>query len=129
MNLLLNTPSEAVVGNLSNEEMVAQVSAGIPVIDIRRNYEWEETGVIKGSHLLTFFDERDEYDLEAWLEQFDKVAVRDQPFILVCRMGVRTAKLGRYLNGRKDFGTVLHLHQGITGWIASGMPVVPHQED
>jgi len=127
INLLLNTPPGAVVVNLSNEDLEARVAARTPVIDIRRFYEWEETGVVEGSHLITFFDERDKYDLDAWLEAFDKVAIRDQPFVLICRMGIRTAKLGRYLNGREDFGIVLHLHHGITGWMESGRQLSPHR--
>ena len=129
IHLLLNTPPEAVVGNLSNEDLEARVAAPTPLLDIRRPYEGEETGVGEGSHLITFFDERDKYDLDAWLEAFDKVALRDQPFVLICRMGIRTAKLGRYLNGREDFGTVLHLHHGITGWMESDRPVSPHEDD
>ena len=121
--LLLNTPGDAIVEDLSNDRLAALAADGITLIDIRRPDEWEETGVIDGSHLLTFFDDRNKYDLDHWLLEFDKVAERNEPFILICRHGIRTGKLGRYLNGRADFGRVLHLQQGITEWIEAGCPI------
>ena len=123
IHLLLNTPPEAVVGDLSDEQLTAMVAAGVPLIDIRRQSEWADTGVIEGSHLLTFFDERSKYDLDAWLTAFDKVADRNEPFILICRQGIRTRKLGRFLDGRPDFLQVNHLQLGISGWFQNGRPV------
>ncbi len=115
--ILLNTPPGASIGDLTDDQLAAMAAEGVPLIDIRRPPEWEETGVIEGSHLLTFFDERKNYDLDAWLAAFDKVADKDKPFILICRLGIRTGTLGRYLDGRQDFKHVYHLQQGISGWI------------
>ncbi len=121
--LLLNTPPGAVVGDLTDEQLVTLAAGGAPLIDIRRQTEWTQTGIIEGSHLLTFFDERYKYDLDAWLTAFDKVADRNEPFILICRQGIRTRKLGRFLDGRSDFRQVNHLQRGISGWIEAGRPV------
>lgn len=129
IHLLLNTPAWAKVENLSNDQLSGLAAEGVPVIDIRREEEWEETGVIAGSHLITFFRERDKYDLDGWLVELDKVADRDKPFVLVCRHGIRTAKLGRFLDGREDFSHVHHLQHGITGWIEAGRPVGPHPSE
>ncbi len=123
INLLFNTPEWARVENLSDDQLTALSDDGVPLIDIRRDEEWEETGVIEGSHLITFFHEGDKYDLDGWLAGFDKVADRDKPFILVCRHGIRTAKLGRFLDGRQDFRHVHHLQYGISAWIEAGRPV------
>ncbi len=125
INLLLNTPHAATVGDLIDDQLIDMAAAGVPLIDIRREFEWEETGVIAGSHLITFFDERNKYDLDAWLTAFDKVADRDKPFILICRQGIRTRKLGRFLDGRQDFRDVHHLQLGIAGWILAGRPTEP----
>jgi len=123
IHILFNTPNWAKVGNLSDDQLTALSRDGVPLIDIRRDQEWEETGVIDGSHLITFFHERDKYDLDGWLAEFDKVADRDKPFILVCRNGIRTAKLGRFLDGRQDFSHVHHLQHGISAWIDAGRAV------
>ena len=129
IHLLLNTPPQAVVENLSDEQLEAMAAKGVPLIDIRRSCEWEETGVVQGSHRLTFFDDRNKYDLDRWLEEFDKVADRGKPFILICRQGIRTGKLGRYLNGRPEFGQVFHLQHGISGWIGAGRAVTECDAD
>jgi len=123
--LLLNTPPAATVGDLIDDQLIDMAAAGVPLIDIRRAFEWEETGVVAGSHLITFFDERNKYDLDAWLTAFDMVADRDKPFILICRQGIRTRKLGRFLDGRQDFRDVHHLQLGIAGWILAGRPTEP----
>ena len=128
IHLLLNTPREAVVGELSNDQMSEKATAGVPLIDIRRSWEWEDTGVIAGSHLITFFDDRNRYDLDGWLARFDEVAKRTGPFVLVCRRGIRTFKLGRFLDGRQDFQQVFHLHHGINGWIEEEREVAPFFE-
>ena len=125
IHLLLNTPPAATVGDLTDDQLIDMVAAGVPLIDIRRTLEWEETGVIAGSHLITFFDERNKYDLDSWLTAFDKVADRDKPFILICRQGIRTRKLGCFLDGRQDFRDVYHLRLGIAGWILAERPVEP----
>ncbi|MCK9997505.1 MAG: rhodanese-like domain-containing protein [Candidatus Krumholzibacteria bacterium] len=122
IHLLLNTPPGATVGDLTDDQLIDMAAAGAPLIDIRRAPEWEETGVIEGSHLITFFEERNKYDLDAWLAAFDKVAGRDKPFILICRHGIRTRKLGRFLDGRQDFRYIHHLQHGITGWILADHP-------
>ena len=129
IHLLFNTPKWARVGNLSDDQLTALSGDGVPLIDIRRDEEWEQTGVIEDSHLITFFHDRDKYDLDGWLAEFDKVADRDRPFILVCRNGIRTAKLGRFLDGRQDFSNVHHLHHGISAWIEAGRPVRFHDPE
>jgi len=121
--LLFNTPAEAEVGELTDAELQALIAAGVPVMDIRRDLEWEETGVIPGSHLLTFFDERGKYDLDAWLADVDELAGKDKPFVLVCRNGNRTEKIGRYLEGRLGYKQVYHLTRGIYHWIEAGLPI------
>ena len=122
--LLFNTPAQARVVDLDADGLLDLAAAGAPIIDIRREEEWEMTGVIEGSHLLTFFDERRRYELEEWLGAFDKVARRDRPFVLVCRNGVRTRDLGRYLNGALGWPGVHHLQGGLTLWAEAARPLV-----
>ena len=58
LHLLFNTPADARVADLDPAGLAARLAAGVPVLDIRRDEEWESTGVIPGSHLLTFFDQQ-----------------------------------------------------------------------
>lgn len=118
--MLMTTPVEARVGDLDPAGLRALLAAGAPVIDIRREEEWEGAGFIPGTHLLTFFDAYRRYDLAAWLAAFDRIADRERPFALVCRNGVRTRRLGRYLHGVLGWPSVHHLAGGLTLWLAEG---------
>ena len=42
---------------ISLDKLKLLMSEGVPLIDIRTAKEWQETGVIKDSHLITFFNE------------------------------------------------------------------------
>ena len=41
---------------ISLDKLKSLMSEGVPLIDIRTAKEWQETGVIKDSHLITFFN-------------------------------------------------------------------------
>lgn len=120
LHLLFNTPPCARVVDVDAARLLALQAGGVPVIDIRREEEWETTGIIPGSHLLTFFDEYRRYDLPAWLAGFDRVADRGGPFVLVCRNGIRTRRLGRYLDGALGWPGAHHLDGGLTRWLDQG---------
>lgn len=124
IDLVAATPADARLGQLGNEQLVAWLERGLPVVDIRRPYEWQATGVIAGSRLLTFFDEQGRFDLDRWLAELGATIGRDDPFALVCRLGRRTDVLGRYLAGAQGFSGVHHLTGGIAWWRAAGLPVV-----
>jgi rhodanese-related sulfurtransferase len=124
IDLVAATPADARLGQLTNDQLAAAIAAGVPVVDIRRPYEWSATGVIADSHLATFFDEHGGFELEGWLARLEGIAGRDEPFVLVCRLGQRTSVLGRYLAGARGYRRVMHLTAGITWWLAAGHPVV-----
>ena len=50
---------------------------GVPIIDIRRASEWQDTGVIKQSNLITFFNKKGNYNLKDWLSKLKKIAKED----------------------------------------------------
>ena len=89
---------------------------GVPIIDIRTSKEWIETGIIEGSHLITFFNKKGEVNLGQWLFEFDKIADKQKPFILICRSGRRTGVVSKYLNKNFDFVKIYDAADGINGW-------------
>lgn len=93
------------------------------LIDIRRASEWQYTGIIEGSHLLTFFNEYGEYDLEKWLEDFEKcVPSKETPFVLICAHANRTLDVGLFLLNKLNYSQACHLQGGIVNWIQEGKP-------
>lgn len=89
---------------------------GVPIIDIRTSKEWIETGIIEGSHLITFFNKKGEVNLGQWLFKFDKIADKQKPFILICRSGRRTGVVSKYLDKNFDFFKIYDATDGINGW-------------
>ena len=56
--LSLSTTVHADVTHIDNEKTSELLAEGIPLIDVRTESEWKQTGIVEGSHLLTFFDEK-----------------------------------------------------------------------
>ncbi|MET0047646.1 MAG: rhodanese-like domain-containing protein [Sedimenticola sp.] len=122
--LLSSMTAQAALNNISNQELQQLLAEGVPIIDVRRPEEWKQTGVVEGSHLMTFFDKKGNYNVGKWLQELSSVAGQDEPFILICRTGNRTGIIGRFLANKLKFNRVYNVEKGITHWIARGNPVV-----
>ncbi len=99
---------------------------GVPVIDVRRADEWRKTGVIEGSHLLTFYDAEGNYDLERWLPALAAIAESGQPVAFICRSGKRSGRVARMLDERFGYSQVYTAQGGILEWIGEGRSTVEH---
>ena len=97
---------------------------GVPVIDVRRAEEWRKTGVIEGSHLLTFFDKKGRYDLDTWLPALAAIAESGRPVALICRSGKRSGRVARLLDEQFGYRHVYTAREGILGWIGEGRSTV-----
>lgn len=111
--------------DIDNAEFDQLMKRGVPVVDIRLQSEWEDTGIVGGSKLLTFFDERGKADPAAWLEKVKPIAQPNEPVIVICRSGNRTKAVSQFLSQQAGYAKVYNVKQGIKGWIGSGGPVVP----
>lgn len=127
VSLFISTFAFAEVVNLTNVQMKELIAENVPVIDIRRSDEWKSTGIVKGSKLMTFFDARGNYNLDKWLAELDKVAGKNDKFILICRSGNRTGQISNYLDKKLGYTKVYHLKDGIKSWIKAGDKVVTIQ--
>ncbi len=122
--ILSALPAAAEVQNIDNAELQQLLAQGVPIIDIRRPEEWQETGIVPGSHMLTFFDKEGRYNLNAWREQLHKVATMDDPFILICRTGSRTGVITGFLDRKLNYSKVYNVTDGISEWIEKGNKTV-----
>ena len=98
---------------------------GVPVLDIRTEYEWKEFGVIDGSHKATFFSEQGQPMLADFFYTLGTlVKDKSEPFIIYCAHASRTEVLGEGLVGM-GFTNVYELKGGIeNGWIKKGEKVI-----
>jgi len=112
--------------SLSTDNFLEKREEGCAVIDVRRQDEWDMTGVIEGSVKITFFDETGQYNAQAFLDAFTKVVTnKDQPFILVCAHANRTKSIGEFLGLQMGYKHVFELDGGINnGWIELGYTTV-----
>ena len=78
----------------------------LKIIDIRTQGEWVETGIVKDAYLLTFFDERGNYDIEGFLEELNKIVEKDEKFALICRTGSRTGMISNFLGEKLNYHVV-----------------------
>jgi len=111
---------------VDDRELDLLMAADTKVIDIRTPMEWQDSGIIKGSIRLMFFDANGSYDIEAWINELQKyVKTKDETFVLVCAHANRTKVVGSFLRDKLGYKNVVELCGGIEyGWILKGRETV-----
>lgn len=112
------------VTNISNQQLEKLLEMDIALIDIRREEEWKETGVIAGSHLITLYNSNQTIHKD-FNDKFSAI-IKDgtTPFILICRTGSRTRFASDIMVKSMGLSNVYNVQAGITHWIREGNPVV-----
>ena len=109
-----------------NDFIDAQKNGGI-VIDIRREEEWKETGILQGSNTITAFTKDGNIHPDFPKKFFDLIDDINVPILLYCRTGNRTGILGKALIDQIGQTNVSHLSEGIVGWKKQGLPTVDYK--
>ncbi len=117
--------ARAEVIDIDNAQLAQLLKSGVTVIDIRTKPEWEETGIVPGSKLLSFFDERGKADPAAWLDKVKPLAKPGDPVIVICRSGNRTKPVSQFLSQQAGYAKVYNVKSGIKGWIGDKGAIVP----
>ena len=116
----------AEVIDVNDQEMIKLSNINIPIVDVRRSSEWDQTGVIPNSILLTFFDEEGNYNFDKWFEKLQLEINVNDPIILICRSGKRSKVVANMIN--KKFNTIIYNAQsGINSWISKKLITVEPQ--
>ncbi len=98
----------------------------IPIIDIRTPAEWKQTGIVKDSITLMFFDEKGNYNLNNFITELNKKIDTNKPFALLCRTGRRTKIVSAYLSKELNY-KVTNIFGGITYPQMKNPPFVPYK--
>ena len=117
--LSLSAQAFAEVKEADNHEIISLMQSGVPIIDIRRASEWQDTGVIKQSNLITFFNKKGNYNLKDWLSKLKKIAKEGEPVIIICRSGRRSGIVSKFLDEQANYSNVYNATGGILSWISS----------
>jgi len=112
------------------QQLDAAALAALPedvlLVDIRRPDEWRDTGIVAGALPLTFFERDGSYDAPSWLAALDAaLESRSAPVVLICRSGVRSARVAALLDERLGYTAVGHVTRGIVDWRKRGGATAP----
>ncbi len=103
------------------------INSNTPIVDIRTPPEWHETGIVKDSIPIMFFNESGKYDVEAFLTQLNKKVDTTKPFALICRTASRTQLVSEFLSSRLNY-KVTNLLGGMVYVKAKGLPVQDYKK-
>ena len=107
----------AEIVDVNNEQIKELLKNNIPIVDIRRSSEWDQTGVVPKSILLTFFDKEGNYNYDEWYEKLRLEIDEGKPIILICRTGRRTKIIAKMMEIKKFDNIIYNAKSGITSWI------------
>jgi rhodanese-related sulfurtransferase len=118
-------------GIIKAEEAFKRASEGsIVLVDIRLPSEWQDTGIGVNAVAITMHQK-----FSSFVDELTKAAGTDKrPFALICAEGVRSMAMQEMLM-QYGFQGVLDVHEGMTGgksgpgWIKSGLPVIPFNQE
>ena len=109
--------------DINNDEIKKLIKNNVPIVDIRTSDEWNQTGVIPNSILLTFFKKNGTYNFETWHKKLGYVIDTNKPYILICRSGRRTKIISQMINN-KSGKTIYNAKYGINSWMQSNLKTV-----
>ena len=109
--------------DINNDEIKKLIKNNVPIVDIRTSDEWNQTGVIPNSILLTFFKKNGTYNFETWHKELGYVIDTNKPYVLICRSGRRTKIVSEMIDKKID-KLVYNASFGINSWLQSNLKVV-----
>ncbi len=123
---LLSVADAIILGQSTPDDLITAQSEGVTVIDIRRENEWAETGIITGAHTITAFKKDGSIHPDFRRNFMSLVSSKQTPVLIYCRTGNRTTSLGNAIIAHLGFTNVSHLAGGIAGWKQSGHETVAY---
>ena len=118
--------ASADIVDVNNEQIKELSKINIPIVDVRRSSEWDQTGVVPKSILLTFFDKEGKYNFDEWYEKLRLEIDEGKPIILICRTGRRTKIIAEMMDKKFD-NVIYNAKNGITSWIDEKLITVKAQ--
>lgn len=105
------------------DELMVLKNEGVVLIDIRTEDEWRQTGVVEGSHRVTFFDANGNYDANTWINTIGEFTDKDKPVVLICLSGSRSRVVTNWMANKLGYSAVYNYQPGIQEWLRLGLPV------
>lgn len=109
--------------NVDNAALKTLIQKGAKIVDLRRQDEWDQTGVIAGSERLTAFDAQGRF-IRSFPDAFQSLVKPDEAVVVICRTGNRSSAIANMLAEQAGYTRVYNVTDGIERWIKEGNPVV-----
>lgn len=100
------------------------IASGVTVIDVRTPGEWKQTGIVKDSIPIMFFDGMGQPHVQVWMQQSSQHISPDKEVAIICRSGNRSKVVGNFLIKQHGYEKVYNVTGGIKAWIAQGNKTV-----
>ncbi len=123
---LLDVSEPITLGQADPEMFKRAQMDGTIVIDIRREDEWTNTGVIEGAITITAFGKSGNIHPDFHKKFLNIAPSQKTPIMLYCHIGGRTTSLGNALINQLGYTNVSHLTDGIVGWLADGNKIITY---
>ena len=104
------------------------------IVDIRTEKEWQSTGIIPNSKLLSMHDNQYN-EIENFPQQIKSLIDKneDTNISFICASGARSEIVAKFFLD-KGYNNISHIPDGITGksyngWLYEGFPIEPYKLD
>ena len=105
--LLLTLLSVSLFAELKNQYMTKELlNSKTPIVDIRTPGEWRETGVLKGAIPIMFFNEKGEYNINAFLGELNAKVDTKKEFAIICHTGSRTSMIAPWMSEKLGYKVI-----------------------
>lgn len=78
----------------------------IPIVDVRTEPEWKETGLLKGAIPIVFFSEKGQPLVNSFLSELNNKIDTRKPFAIICHTGSRTSVIAPWLSKELGYSVV-----------------------
>jgi rhodanese-related sulfurtransferase len=82
------------------------LNSKLPIVDVRTQAEWKETGVLKGAIPIVFFNEKGTPLVNSFLKKLNEKVDTSKPFAIICRTGSRTSVIAPWLSKELNYKVV-----------------------
>jgi len=105
LSLMLLTMS--LFAELTNQNISQKlIDSKIPIVDIRTPGEWRDTGILPTAIPITFFDEKGNYNVNAFLKELNEKVDTTKKFAIICHSGSRTSMVAPWLSKKLKYNVI-----------------------
>ena len=104
------------------------IDSGIPIVDVRTEWEWRESGILEGAIPIVFFSEKGQPLIDSFLKELDEKVDTSKPFAIICHVGSRTSVIAPWLSKQFNY-SVINLSGGME-YATKGLKLktIPYQK-